>query len=799
MADRDYDAMRSRRDFDMNPPSNAPGQGGSGWDDLPLGSSGADFGGGFNGDLGFDGGTSNSDVNSMLNGQQAVNAFGIPINPNTMPQNNMQPGMQNGMGFGVQDMSGGQWGQPQQDTRTTGEKISDGAEKALFAFLKGAWNFTKVFVTSFKNNTSADWYRFGKVDLIISLVVFGFAMVMWILSVFLPNIHNILPVAIMSVVMGVFGVNLMAFCKKPNDGESPVTPATTSAEENFADSEDNDFTFTDDDESEDMDDSDWSNISFTDDDDSSFSLNSEFSADDDNFNVENAVNSLGDMPAGMYTRQYLIETFSRVLPHINPDFAKMTQLSEGDDEFLNYEQYIKDAAYQTGVQGDKLDELQLLSAEYNSMILKLTVTRPTGIKEQEIANGFADCYKRDDSGAVILERESVYAVVDLQVGKFVIILFLCNNVMVSIADLYSVERKFIENPKVVMPLFWGINEYGRVFCYDGIKAGNGSMLISGEGRSGKSWKGQSLIAQMTMFMSPAELELYFFDKKDKVSDYYYLSTQLPHVRGFCGDPLKFVSEIKKIIDREYDKRQKMLLNAGVNNINDYNKLNPDNKMSYIYIVVDEMASAMAEMDSYDKDLHSQFDSLMVQVVTQLPYFGIRLMLFPHRIVNTIINKTVAQQISCRAVVGVLDFETLKAAVDIKNTKEFPYSLVKPGDMAIRSKDIRNGAATYTHSEVIGDSEAVNRRVFDYIGKVWSRLEPDYKPVVSVGRNAVSGKDSGASKPTRDTSFSGVGDYAGAKSAGVKQFEDASPVDEIDWDAEMGSSKDDDDFWKNFGS
>ena len=797
MAGNNFDEMRSRRNFDMNPPENAPGQGGDGWDNLPMGSSGADFSvsnGGFDGNLGFDGGTSGMDINSTLNG-----GGGSPFIPGSVGQPNMQGGMP-----GVQMGPMGQidpYGQ-QQPQKTFGEKLGDSAEKAAWASLKGTYNFFKVFFMSFKNNTSEDWYNLGYMMCKLSIITVIISIVIIILGVLIPSIHNSLEFFAACAFPIIPGFILMAANhKKPAEEPAPVVEQP--AQVDFTDNsfEEGEYNFADD-EAEEMSESDWDMYS-GDDDDNSFSVNVEFSADSDTFSASEAAESLTVERPGMYTRSYLIEAFSKVLPHINPSFAKMRQMNEGDDEFLLYEEWIKDSAYQTGVQGDKLDELMLQSAERNDMILRLTVSRPTGIKEQEIANGFADCYKRqDNSGMVRQDRESVYAVVDTQVGRFTITLFLCNNVMVSLADLYAVEKDFISNPKVGMPLFWGINEYGRVFYFDGINAGNGSMLISGEGRSGKSWKGQSLIAQMTMFMSPAELEIYFFDKKDKVSDYYYLSTQLPHVRGFCGKPLEFVKEIKKIVDRETPRRQRMLLDAGVNNIKDYNKLNPNDKMSYIYIVVDEMASAMAEMDSYDKDLHTQFDNLMIQVVTQLPYFGIRLMLFPHRIVNTIINKTVAQQISCRAVVGVLDFETLKAAVDIKTTKEFPYSLVKPGDMAIRSKDIRNGAATYTHSEVIGDSETVNRRVFSYIGAVWGKLEPDYHPVVGVQSTPTGGSnDTGGSvrnsRPAKDTSFKGIGDYAGAKPKSPVTIGSttAVPLDEIDWDSESVSSEED--FWKTF--
>lgn len=746
----DYSRQRAEREFDRNPPVHAPGQGSdgaSGWDGMDLDTGFSD--GGMENALG--GNLGRSSLDSILNGPSTPQQVSSPMNSD--------------------------------------EDFEDKVLRVLGSACKGIASFVVVFFKALANNTARDWHRLGVVMVNVSGVEVALGVVLMILGIFIKTIKSPSTLVLSGIASFVVGFIIVARSKKSLScsgmPEEPQNAEDTSGV--FSEEEGTGISWGSNDDEQDEDDG------FSIDDNSSVWDWSEDEEYNWTGNEDETVRDLSDfdpkaeadkidVPAGQYTRSYLLETFLKVLPSINPNFYKFEPVYEDSDEFMMFDEYLRNSAIQTGISNDKLDELYLESVESNPFVIRLTALRPSGIKEQEIADGVADCYRRDEHGAVIEEREGCYASVDTQVGKFTINIFRCANVMVSLGDVIKQKYDFVSDPKVIMPLFWGVNEMGKVYCYDGVKAGNGSMLISGEGRSGKSWKGQSLVAQMSMFMSPKEINFYFFDNKGKLSDYYYLSTRLPHVKGFCGDPLKYVSELQKLLEREKPIREKAIHSAGVNNINDYNKLNPNNKLPYIYIVVDEMAAAMKEMDAYDKELHKQFNSLMLSIVTNLPYFGIRLLLFPHRLVDFIIDKTTAQQISCRSVVGVLDFDTLKSALDIRNKKDFPYNLVKPGDMAIRTKDIRNGNATYSKSEVLSDSETTNRKIFDYIGEVWGKLEPDCKPCIGYETKTVQ---------ARDTS-SDVGDYSVRNAFLTDEEDDCVSVDEL-----LGDSNGEADFWDTF--
>ena len=777
----DYDRQRAERDFNMNPPTNAPGQGGDGWGDLFSNNSSTDFGTSVSG--------VDTDINSILNGQQGV------------------PGAQPNQQFGVAGNQ--QMGNPQAFEQSTGEKILDAMGKALIAGAKWTRDYVKLMHTSLTNNSESDWNALGGRMAKVSAVIGAGGLILLVLGLTVCNCSEEAVGIIMGCVINAgIGIALCAFNRKyPNGKPQNVEVGTQEAEvdnsdglNNFVwdgeDSEDDYGDYSDEEESEYYSEDDWEDA-FGDSFDNSFgSVDDSFFASNDSFNANEVVSNLPDIPTGQYTRQFLYETFLKVLPTIQPSFMAMEQVTEDTDEFFMFEDYLKRSADQTGISDEKYDELQLQEVRKNLFIIQLIATRPTGLKEKDIANGVADCYKRDEYGTVINGREGVFARVNSQVGRLIIDIFLCNNVMISLGDVFRQKSSFLLDANNTMPLIWGIGEMGNVFCYDGMKDGNGGIIISGEARSGKSWKGQSLIAQMCMFRSPKELELYFYDVKGDASDYAYLSKTLPHCKGFCGDSLRFNDSISSLLEREC-KRRTDLLAGKYTNVKDYNKDNPFNKIPTIYIVIDEMATAMSEMKDKDIEIRKKFDSLLIQIATKYPYLEIKLMLFPHRIVNDIINKTVSSMISTRSVLGNVPADELKSALDIK--KDFPYSLVKTGDMAIKTKSLNNGNAVYSHSEVLSTDESTNRKIFDYIGAVWKKLEPDCKTLeeskLSHSSSKRVAKDNSVFQ--EDFSYQQVDAVLQDMPTGDDYLDD---VDESFWDEELGNNTDSDSsFWSNWNT
>lgn len=685
-----YDDARQERDFRMNPPSTAPGQGSDDdWGSLfPEGSSSiedtnASLGGNTGGDV---------DVNSILNGQ-TNNTNGQQMNPNDALKS-----------LTAQE---DQW-------IDMAKKVGKGA----WSITKAIFNFLTTIVDSLRNNTMTDWHMLGQRITIVSAIVFAIGLIFLILSPLIPMNHpsDIMLGALVSLS---FGICLLMFCNVREEdlqggteeelfsGDSDDVPLQEEPIWDDIPAMDDEYVEEDISSGFDWDDMEGDDMFIDDIPDGSY-------AGSDGFDVEEALSNIREIPVGTHTRQYLYETFSAILPTITPRFSSMDNLSEGSDEFMEFEDFLRGAAYQVGTKEENIPELT--EVRKGIFIVQLRATRPAGLKEQEIADAVADLYSRDADGQVV--KHGVYAKVDSMVGVFIINIFTGDSAMVSLADVYRQISDYVLNPKNAMPFVWGINELGKPLYCDLINCD--SIIISGEARSGKSWKGQSIVAQLCMYNSPKEVEFYIFDHKDTASDYRYLSTVIPHVRYFCGDADKINPGIGLVLDKAFKERGTLLSEAGCINIKDYNKTHPDNKLPYMYILIDEL---MSLMDGFDKDQQAEFRKHLSTMVSKLPYLGIRLILFPHRIVDSVIGKNTYSLVSSRAVVRQLNEDEVKNAVGVTK-KQFPYNLVNNGDMAIKTKDIANGQTVFCHAEVLTQSNDGNKDVFKYIGSVWRKLVPE---------------------------------------------------------------------------
>lgn len=693
-----YDEARAERDYRMNPPDSAPGQGdmGDGWGDLYADSDNTTMGNDFTG-MGSD-----MNIDSILNGE----------NPQMQ-----QMGMQQSNPANI---------------TSTEDKVIDISLKIL----KGIKEFSFAFVKSLRNNTAYDWHVLGERMFKISAVAEGIGVFFVLLKPFVPYIKqpsDLIIGGILSMIVGT--ILMMVFSKSEGAPETENIEESPLPEENmdiFNDLvDDEDIFASDDSDSEDNGDI-WDSLTdedglYDDDDYYEEEVDNSNRAGSEGFNVDEAMTMVQEIPAGTQTRQYLFETFTRILPHITPTFDNMEEVNYDSDEFMMYEEYLRNAAYQVGTKEENIPELE--EVRKNLFLIQLRASRPAGLKEQEIANEVANLYSRDEDYNVV--RYGVYATVDSTVGKLIINIFTGESAMVSLNDIYSNISEWVKNPKVTMPFVWGISEMGKPYYCDLLDSE--SIIITGEARSGKSWKGQSIVAQLCMFNSPKDIEFYIFDHKNTASDYRYLSTVLPHVKYFCGDATKINEGINKVVEQVKSYVESQLKQAGVLNIKDYNRLNPEDKIPFRYVIIDELQSLM---DSYDKDQAAEFRKLMSTIVSKLPYLGLRLIMFPHRIVDRIISKDTYSLISNRAVVRQLNKDEVKNAVGVTE-KQFPYSLVNNGDMAVKSKDIARGQTVFCHAEVLTPTNEGNKDVFKFIGSVWRKLEPDCQCITIDG--AIGGR------------------------------------------------------------
>lgn len=697
--DFDADAARAERQNRMNPPEFAPGQ-----------SDDDDF---FNDDLfgsdsSMDSGTGTQP--SMMN--QQVGGFGMS------PMGGM-----NGMG------TQGQGGMNQQMSGTsTEDKVFDAAAKGA----KGAFNFSKELVGSFKGLTPKFWSVWGSNTFVVSGVCAGVGLVLTLFGVRSLG-FNMLIGGILSA--GTGGLVLMCNVEKAKectskyaDGDvtqqsqgQPASGDNPDFNSDFGGSDDG-FDFGSDDDGDDFDfgsdDDDDEDFDFGSDDDSEddFSNDDFFSTAGDSLSsepaeamsTEDALNSLVVPDKGIYTRQYLYEAFTKVLMNITPSFSKVELLDEDSNEFLFWNEKLREACEATGIKEESLPDLEKL--EKNLFTFKLTFNRPIGLKADLVANEIATLYAYADGEF----NSSVYAKADAIGKKCIITVFTGKSAMISVKDMYDNCKDFMLDTKNYMPVVIGVNHMGKVIKTDFKKIE--SVLITGMPRSGKSWFVQAILTQMCAFVPPSELNIYVCDPKEGISD--FKAFKLPHVKKFVSGDLNIVNTLRSVVKDLAPKRKKIIGDAGFVNIWDYKEKNPTVHMPIIYVLIDEVVTLAERME---KEVKQEFQGLLVELISQLPALGIRAFLIPHVVKNDIIAKTATDLIPCRiSVCG--DAGHIESSTGTK-PRDFPYKLNNKGDMAVRLPAVAP-ETMFIHGPALSDSNVKNNDLFEYLLKVWEKLEPD---------------------------------------------------------------------------
>lgn len=773
-----YEDARAERDFRQNPPKNAPGQGSDDdWNNMAVGSSSVENA--------YD--SYQSDISSTLSNSAQ----------STGDANNQQ----------------GQNGQQPYVYKSTEDRVFDLVELGG----KGVWTYLKALVESLRNNTHADWHYLGESIIITSLVVIGVGILGCIIHTITGNTNHPIECVyggLYGLLVGVPMINIFKSGKSTKDNETeveePVVEQEAVSDINWSDDiepndESYDTTSYDEGSDEDVD---WDAVL---DSVNEIERDSANVISNDSFDTESAVNSLPEIQQGTQTRQYLFEAFSKVLPTCTPDYATMKEIYQDDDTFYDFETMMRNAASQVGMKEDNLPELVKLYE--NPFIYRLNCTRPTGMKEQLIAEELANTFSRDDNNMLV--RYGVYATVETSTGVCSINLFKgftedalgnqVGGVRITLGDVYRQISQFVSSPSIEFPFVWGVNELGKTLYCD--MKDNNSIIICGEPRGGKSWKGQSILAQFAMYHSPKEVQFFVLDNKDKASDYRYPSMVLPHIRYFCGDPDKINDSLDKIINYMLNTNGRKMTEAGFINIKDYNASHPADKLPYCYVIIDELQALMDHFEKTgQKEESAKFRGYLSTMTSKLPYTGLRFILFPHRIVDQIISKNTYSLVSSRAVVNQLDGKLVESSVGVSESK-FGHKLAQKGDMAIRLHELNGGEACFCHAEVLTFSNETNKKLFEYIGAVWRKLEPDVECIEIKGQiggrigsevtSSVTSKMESQQRVAKDnTKGKSSFEYDGS------DFTDGESLDDL---AESGMFDDsesteevDESFWDNLG-
>lgn len=464
---------------------------------------------------------------------------------------------------------------------------------------------------------------------------------------------------------------------------------------------------------------------------------------------EEALASVTEMTPGMFTRSFLFEKFNSILNESTPDFAQWTEISPESAEFEEHEETIIQSALQLGIDiGEHWDDdhkrLQLLKMEQNKFMIRYTISRPPSVtkKEQQIADEMAAAYSDDGRGR---HTPGVFSQVYSSPGKFYVNLFTGPiKSSISLKDVYltdDVKEFTLDNDKV-MPVSIGVNEYGEVHKSDFFN--QDSIIVSGKPRTGKSWFVSLLLLQMANYLPPSELQFLILDAKEGYSTFnefklpHMLDITTPTKDGVSGiDFTPITDKLRWIFNEEQYRRAEMLKEAGVNKIQDYNKLNPNDKMPYLYVVIDEMMALAGGMDA-DKEMKAEYRGYVSSLVSQLPALGIRPIFIPHRVTDHVIPTNASRMVQCFVAVGA-DEEGLRDIPGYKPAK-FKYTLSQIGEMAIKIRGIENGEIVYSRSLVMAQDDAQLNTISAFVGDMWRHLDPSFDGMAEIeSREAMEAK------------------------------------------------------------
>ena len=176
-------------------------------------------------------------------------------------------------------------------------------------------------------------------------------------------------------------------------------------------------------------------------------------------------------------------------------------------------------------------------------------------------------------------------------------------------------------------------------------SGQNVAVVVGIPGSGKSVFLNSIITSTTIYYSPDEVELYLIDFSG-VEFSTYGDYALPHAKVIAPESEReFGISVLRRLKEEGNRRMGLFRKAGVNNIVDYRRKNPNEKMPRILIIVDEFQKFFEnEMDKISEEA----ETIIQIIVQEYRKFGINLILATqsiHKYINKIEMGMIANRVA----------------------------------------------------------------------------------------------------------------------------------------------------------
>lgn len=624
--------------------------------------------------------------------------------------------------------------QPQKKTE---DEIMLDALAGAWRGVKSLFHFTGDLMGTFKETTPQGWLRTYLQMLFFGEILSGIGVVTILFGFFISSIANSVFVLILGLISVGIGLSGMALYRDKCDEwirEGGMVGTTKSdlrpVDEEYSNEtvnqptevSNNEYQYEENfnqDEVEFVDDGD--DFEFVDDEDYEeyVDLSSQFEEEDllvdlnEPVDIEEAISSLSEAGIHAQSRAYLYEQYSKVLRSVTPNYSKLTELDEYDENFQHYLLLLMNSASREGFTEE---DFQIEHIYENSFMYKLVISASPKFKADKVAQSIENQEKYNEMG---IEVKPNLFVTSKVIGNNVHIdIIKDSSPMLTVKDMWSENRDFILDPDNMMPVVLGSDELGQSIVLDFAKIN--SIALSGKPGKGKTWLAQSIIAQLAFFSSPNEVQFIIADPKGQQGD--FANINFPHVIEKVKTEEETMEVLRRIVREEVPRREALLGQYGLTDIKDLHKMYPDVTMPYLYILVEEMMSLGDHLKQLDKDAYKEYRAILSDIVNKCRYLGIRLFGLSQRMTDNAIPKDIKVGIDLKMTAGA-DASEIEQVMEVK-PKDFQYNISgKVGKYAIMTPEYRGGNASFMVGAVLGTSNPENAQTYRFVKALWDKIEP----------------------------------------------------------------------------
>ncbi len=215
------------------------------------------------------------------------------------------------------------------------------------------------------------------------------------------------------------------------------------------------------------------------------------------------------------------------------------------------------------------------------------------------------------------------------------------------------------------------------------------MLVGGSTGSGKSVFLFTLLASLLM-THPNKDDMQLVLSSSKLEDFIHFE-KLPHLYAgkIISDATEATEVIKDVIFKESERRGKLLVEARVANIVEYNK-KAEEKLAPIVVVIDEFADLADQLETTKEK--NAFYKPVRRIAQAGRSRGIHLIICTQRPEAKLVDSTTKAQLNARVALRVND--SMSSRMILGDSESDAQYLQKHGDMIFKFGDIKERAQGY---------------------------------------------------------------------------------------------------------